>query len=133
MLDQDMDLGEVGSMRDLGVTESYKLKKQVVVSASEAAEMILRYVDYSYGPFFVRSLFDPPRVVRPYQSPLTLCSGWTTSFAAHRGGERGCEIEADRAKAHLHAFCAIPRGSWKGNKLLTHFEYIFAISFDFAE
>lgn len=38
----DMDLGEVVSMRDLGVTESYKLKKQVVVSASEAAEMILR-------------------------------------------------------------------------------------------
>jgi T-complex protein 1 subunit beta len=38
----DMDLGEVGSMKDLGVTESFKLKKQVVVSASEAAEMILR-------------------------------------------------------------------------------------------
>lgn len=38
----DMDLGEVVSMRKLGVTESYKLKKQVVVSASEAAEMILR-------------------------------------------------------------------------------------------
>ncbi|ORY23539.1 chaperonin Cpn60/TCP-1 family [Naematelia encephala] len=38
----DMDLGEVASMRDLGVTESYKLKRQVVVSASEAAEMILR-------------------------------------------------------------------------------------------
>ncbi len=38
----DMDKGEVGSMRKLGVTESYKLKKQVVVSASEAAEMILR-------------------------------------------------------------------------------------------
>lgn len=32
-------------MRDLGVTESYKLKKQVVVSASEAAEMILRVDD----------------------------------------------------------------------------------------
>jgi hypothetical protein len=39
-----MDLGEVGSMRELGITESFKLKKQVVVSASEAAEMILRYV-----------------------------------------------------------------------------------------
>jgi T-complex protein 1 subunit beta len=37
-----MDKGEIGSMRKLGVTESYKLKKQVVVSASEAAEMILR-------------------------------------------------------------------------------------------
>ncbi|KAK4688697.1 T-complex protein 1 subunit beta, partial [Tremellales sp. Uapishka_1] len=38
----NMDIGEVASMRELGVTESYKLKKQVVVSASEAAEMILR-------------------------------------------------------------------------------------------
>jgi T-complex protein 1 subunit beta len=31
-------------MRELGITESFKLKKQVVVSASEAAEMILRWV-----------------------------------------------------------------------------------------
>ena len=37
-----MNEGSVGSMRKLGVTESYKLKKQVVVSASEAAEMIMR-------------------------------------------------------------------------------------------
>jgi T-complex protein 1 subunit beta len=37
-----MDTGEVGDMRELGITESFKLKKQVVVSASEAAEMILR-------------------------------------------------------------------------------------------
>lgn len=29
-------------MKELGVTESYKLKRQVVISASEAAEMILR-------------------------------------------------------------------------------------------
>ena len=29
-------------MRELGITESYKLKRQVVLSASEAAEMILR-------------------------------------------------------------------------------------------
>ncbi|KAL0253910.1 T-complex protein 1, beta subunit [Cryptococcus tetragattii IND107] len=38
----DMDKGEIASMRQLGITESFKLKKQVVVSASEAAEMILR-------------------------------------------------------------------------------------------
>lgn len=37
-----MNLGEIGSMRKLGITESYKLKRQVVSSASEAAEMILR-------------------------------------------------------------------------------------------
>lgn len=40
----DLDKGEVASMRTLGVTESYKLKRQVVVSASEAAEMIIRFV-----------------------------------------------------------------------------------------
>lgn len=32
-------------MRELGVTESYKLKRQVVLSASEAAEMIIRVDD----------------------------------------------------------------------------------------
>ena len=39
-----MNKGTIGSMRTLGITESYKLKRQVVLSASEAAEMILRYV-----------------------------------------------------------------------------------------
>lgn len=38
-----MNEGIIGSMKQLGVTESYKLKRQVVLSASEAAEMILRY------------------------------------------------------------------------------------------
>lgn len=37
-----MNEGIIGSMKELGVTESYKLKRQVVLSASEAAEMILR-------------------------------------------------------------------------------------------
>lgn len=41
----DMERGVVGSMRECGVTESYKLKRQVVLSASEAAEMILRVDD----------------------------------------------------------------------------------------
>jgi len=41
----DMDKGSIGSMRELGVTESYKLKRQVVLSASEAAEMIIRVDD----------------------------------------------------------------------------------------
>jgi T-complex protein 1 subunit beta len=31
-------------MKKLGITESYKLKRQVVLSASEAAEMIIRRV-----------------------------------------------------------------------------------------
>jgi T-complex protein 1 subunit beta len=38
----DMELGDIGDMKELGVTESYKLKRQVVISATEAAEMILR-------------------------------------------------------------------------------------------
>ena len=40
----DLSEGAIASMRKLGVTESYKLKRQVVISASEATEMILRYV-----------------------------------------------------------------------------------------
>ena len=32
-------------MTQLGVTESYKLKQQIIVSASEAAEMIMRVDD----------------------------------------------------------------------------------------
>jgi T-complex protein 1 subunit beta len=38
----DMEQGTIGSMIELGITESYKLKRQVVISASEAAEMIIR-------------------------------------------------------------------------------------------
>lgn len=41
----DLDEGKVVSMADRGVTESFKLKRQVVVSASEAAEMIMRVDD----------------------------------------------------------------------------------------
>ncbi|KAF8979102.1 T-complex protein 1 subunit beta [Entomortierella lignicola] len=41
----NMELGTVGDMRELGITESFKLKRQVLLSASEAAEMILRVDD----------------------------------------------------------------------------------------
>jgi len=41
----DMIQGEVADVRELGITESFKLKKQVLLSASEAAEMILRVDD----------------------------------------------------------------------------------------
>jgi len=37
--------GKVDCMRKLGITESLKLKRQVLLSASEAAEMILRVDD----------------------------------------------------------------------------------------
>ena len=41
-MNEDMNEGSIGSMTQLGITESYKLKRQVVLSASEAAEMIIR-------------------------------------------------------------------------------------------
>jgi T-complex protein 1 subunit beta len=37
-----MDRGEIGNMADLGILESFHLKQQVVNSAAEAAEMVLR-------------------------------------------------------------------------------------------
>lgn len=41
----DMKEGEVGDMEKLGITESFQVKRQVLISASEAAEMILRVDD----------------------------------------------------------------------------------------
>merc|ERR1712142_556205 len=41
----DMKEGKVGDMEALGITESLSVKRQVLVSASEAAEMILRVDD----------------------------------------------------------------------------------------
>ena len=41
----NMTNGSIGNMDDLGVMESYKSKLQVVTSAAEAAEMILRVDD----------------------------------------------------------------------------------------
>merc|ERR1711990_371563 len=41
----NMYQGSVGDMADLGVTESFSVKRQVLVQASEAAEMILRVDD----------------------------------------------------------------------------------------
>jgi hypothetical protein len=70
-----MDLGEVASMKNLGVTESFKLKKQVVVSASEAAEMILRSVHL----LIISFLADRDAVL-------------TTSYGVHQEGVRVCEV-----------------------------------------
>jgi T-complex protein 1 subunit beta len=41
----DMYNAEVADMAKLGITESFKLKRQVLLSASEASEMILRVDD----------------------------------------------------------------------------------------
>lgn len=37
-----MEEGEIACMKSLGITESYQVKRQVLLSAAEAAEMILR-------------------------------------------------------------------------------------------
>lgn len=41
----DMNKGCVGNMRELGITESFKLKRQMLSSAVEGAEMIIRVDD----------------------------------------------------------------------------------------
>jgi T-complex protein 1 subunit beta len=41
----DMNNGTIGDMEELGIMESFKSKLQVVTSASEAAEMLLRVDD----------------------------------------------------------------------------------------
>lgn len=41
----NMDKGEVGDMKKLGITECYKVKEQALKSASEACELILRVDD----------------------------------------------------------------------------------------
>jgi len=38
----DMEQGKIGCMKKLGITESFVVKRQVLLSAAEAAEMILR-------------------------------------------------------------------------------------------
>lgn len=41
----DMAKGAIGDMDVLGITESFLVKRQVLLSAAEAAEMILRVDD----------------------------------------------------------------------------------------
>lgn len=38
----DMEKGEIGDMKELGIMESYVAKRQMLLSAVEAAEMIVR-------------------------------------------------------------------------------------------
>ena len=42
LFDTDMEHGLVGDMQQLGVTESFRVKQQSLISGAEAAEMILR-------------------------------------------------------------------------------------------
>lgn len=41
----NMNLGKVDNMREMGITECLRVKEQAVISATEAAEMILRVDD----------------------------------------------------------------------------------------
>ena len=41
----DMNQGAVGDMAEMGITESFSVKRQVLLSAAESAEMILRVDD----------------------------------------------------------------------------------------
>lgn len=41
----DMENGTIGHMQELGITESFIVKQQMLLSAAEAAEMILRVDD----------------------------------------------------------------------------------------
>ena len=40
-----MNQGAVGDMAQMGITESFSVKRQVLLSAAESAEMILRVDD----------------------------------------------------------------------------------------
>ena len=53
----DMTHGKVGDMAELGITESFSVKSQVLVSASEAAEMLLRVDNIIKVGFFLKILF----------------------------------------------------------------------------
>lgn len=45
----DIVRAEIGNLRTLGITESFKVKEQVLLSASEAAEMIIRTDEICYS------------------------------------------------------------------------------------
>lgn len=55
----DMKTGAVGDVEKLGITESFKVKSQVLLSASEGAEMILRVDDIIRAPPRKREGGDP--------------------------------------------------------------------------
>ncbi len=67
----DMEQGTIGSMKKLGVTESYKLKRQVVSSASEAAEMIIRCVTLSFSVHLHQQLiYSSAELMTSYEQHL---------------------------------------------------------------
>ena len=93
----DMNEGSICSMTQLGVTESYKLKRQVVVSAIEAAEMILRYVLALFDSLALLTLGLTSTLQCGHYSPCnTEKTGSTLEF-------NGCKV--DRSSIH-HSFAS---------------------------
>lgn len=44
-----MEEGVIADLEELGIVESYNVKRQIVMSASEAAEMIIRVDDIMHA------------------------------------------------------------------------------------
>ena len=89
----NMTEGSVGCMQELGITESFSVKRQVLVQASEAAEMILRSVEIFYIYLFIYYIdlfyiYKNCWSIMAACAPLTPCAGWTTSSRRRRGSAR---------------------------------------------
>lgn len=70
-----MSDGTVGNMVDLCITESFQVKRQMLLSASEAAEMILRVDNIiKAAPRSVQSFSDHLHLFVPYYRNLLLIS-----------------------------------------------------------
>ena len=96
-----MNEGQIGSMRKLGVTESYKLKRQVVVSASEATEMILRYVLAFFDTLDLLTLGLTSALQCGHYSPCnTEKTGSTLEF-------NGCKVDRSSIYHSFASYCII--------------------------
>nr|CAD7576622.1 unnamed protein product [Timema californicum] len=104
----DMEIGRIGCMKELGITESFVVKRQVLLSASEAAEMILRVDD------IIRAA---PRKREQDRGRLAvLYTSFTTTSVAWRSLEPGtlgsCPPHSPIRRITL-APGAAPDGEWK--------------------
>lgn len=69
-----MSAGAVGDMVELGITESFQVKRQMLLSASEAAEMILRVDNIIRAAPRSAAAHRPVRFNPPEQTdPLCVC------------------------------------------------------------
>lgn len=86
----DMSEGTVGDMAALGITESFQVKRQVLLSASEAAEMILRVDDViKAAPRSVGHLEPPETGAQVFKVRLSLQEEGSRPSSLLRGGGGG--------------------------------------------